>query len=504
MIVHEPNRLTSSDTEQPETEARPIQRLGLRQFTAEAGRAIRAGLPEEAWVEAVILAVSRSGSGYNIDLIERDAQNPSTSARLRGFLSSTGVQHLRQTSSEPFEVESLKGRCVWARIKPSFHPSRHLQATVSDLEPIPSVDTLNQVLEGARLRLVRDGVFSRQRQLPAPTDILRIGVIHPERSAGYADVTSELERLERAGIATSMSFPASFEGSGARQSLCAALKQAGEVALAEGLDVLLLVRGGGHTAGLASLVFEDVASLICTFPVPVITGLGHATDHTLLDDVAWRSADTPSKAIGVVLDLIRNRAEQVMIDYRTIRKAADSSVSQQSQRLQSLRDQILRGAAACVQQQDYQIESARQTGLTCQAFLQTRLDERRQDLEGLIGELIGGAGGLPPTMCRPPRSGGLIQAVLERESMELERLQREITGFLKQALDRAGLALQGLHREIRALSIEGTLARGFALVLDQNRCPVRQIAQIGAAPLTLALADGTVTVRCDDMKSSAI
>ena len=72
MIVHEPNRLPSSDTEQPESEAHRIPRLSLRQFTAEAGRAIRAGLPEEAWVEAVILAVSRSGSGYNIDLIERD------------------------------------------------------------------------------------------------------------------------------------------------------------------------------------------------------------------------------------------------------------------------------------------------------------------------------------------------------------------------------------------------------------------------------------------------
>jgi exodeoxyribonuclease VII large subunit len=248
-----------------------------------------------------------------------------------------------------------RNSCAWVKIKPTFHPSRHLQATISDLELVPTLATLDQVREEARLQLIEEGIFCCQRQLSTPADILRIGVVHPERSAGYADVLSELERLERAGIATMVAFPASFEGSGARQSLCAALKQAGEAARGEELDVLLVVRGGGHAAGLASLVFEDVARLICTFPVPVITGLGHATDHTLLDEVAWRSTDTPSKAVGVVLDLIRSRAEQVMVDYRTIRKVVGSRLSQRSQHLQDLREQLLRDAAACLQQQEYRI-----------------------------------------------------------------------------------------------------------------------------------------------------
>ncbi|MFD2227457.1 exodeoxyribonuclease VII large subunit, partial [Microvirga arabica] len=249
------------------------------------------------------------------------------------------------------------------------------------------------------------------------------------------------------------------------------------MAQGEGLDVLLLVRGGGHAAGLASLVFEDVARLICTFPVPVITGLGHATDRTLLDEVAWKATDTPSKAIGLVQDLIRDRAERIMIDYRTIRKAVNSSIEQQAQLLQVRRERILRDAAACLHQHESRIESAQQTVITSRSFLRTRLDESLQHLERLIRELTG------------VRSG-LFLAVLKRENRELERLRREITCLLQQALDRVGLALEGLHREIRALSVEGTLARGFALVLDHNRHPVRHVAQIGGAPLTLSLADG--------------
>jgi exodeoxyribonuclease VII large subunit len=485
MNLHEPERLPSSGLEQPESEARPIPRWGLRQFTAEAGRVIRSGLPEEVWVEAVILAVSTAGSGYTLDLIETDAQNPSTGARLRVFVPPTVVERLSETTGEDPDLSSLKGSGAWVKIKPSFHPSRHLQPIVSDLELVPTGSGLEQVRDEARLRLIEDGLFCRQHQLLAPADILRIGVVHPERSAGYADVLSELERLERAGIATHRSFPASFEGSGARKSLCAALKQAGEVAQGEGLDVLLLVRGGGHPAGLASLVFEDVARLICTFPVPVITGLGHATDRTLLDEVAWKATDTPSKAIRLVRDLIRNQAEQVMIDYRIIRKAVNSSIEQQTQLLKALREGILWDAAACLRQHEYRIECAQQTAITCQRFLRTRLDGSQQDLERLIRELTG-------------IRSGLFLAVLKRENRELERLRREITCLLQQALDRVGLALEGLHWEIRALSVEGTLARGFALVLDHNRHPVRHVAQIGRAPLTLSLADGAVQVRRAD------
>ncbi|QRM35853.1 exodeoxyribonuclease VII large subunit [Microvirga sp. VF16] len=496
MRMHEPDRRVSIDVETPNDEVRPIPRWGLSQFTAEAGKVIRSGLPEEVWVEAVILTISRGGSGYNLDLIEPYAQNPSTSARLRGFLPTTVVEQMGEIIREAFDIEALRGSVAWVKIKPTFHPSRHLQATVLDLEPIPATDTLDQVLEEARLQLARDRVFRRQRQLQAPTDILRIGIVHPERSAGYADVLTELERLERAGIITSLSFPASFEGSGARQSLCAALALAGEVARGEGLDVLLIVRGGGHSAGLASLVFDDVARLICTFPVPVITGLGHATDHTLLDDVAWRSTDTPSKAIGLVLNLIRDRAEQVMIDYRTIRKAADSDIGRQSHLLQDLRDQILRGAGDCIQRQEHQIDSARQSVAACQSFLQTRLSESRIDLDRLMCELTGNLS--DSDLTRAPLSpSGLFRITLDREGRELDRLQREIASLVKTALERADLALQGLHREIRALSVEGTLGRGFALVLDPNRRPIRHAAEISTAPLRLTLADGVVTVRCE-------
>jgi exodeoxyribonuclease VII large subunit len=197
-----------------------------------------------------------------------------------------------------------------------------------------------------------------------------------------------------------------------------------------------------------------------------------------------------------------------MLDYRMIRKDIDHTLSRLAQDLLAMRDQLLRNMEAHVRHQEYEIEGARQTVATGQAFLQTRLTETRQDLDQLLSELTEGQGANAPSrapLSIPPTcSTGLFQAALEREGRALARLQQEIAQSLERSLEHASLTLEAAHREVKALSLEGTLARGFALVLDHARRPVRHVAQVGASPLILTLADGAVTVRSDALTPSTI
>jgi exodeoxyribonuclease VII large subunit len=98
----------------------------------------------------------------------------------------------------------------------------------------------------------------------------------------------------------------------------------------------------------------------------------------------------------------------------------------------------------------------------------------------------------------------LFQAVLDREGRELVRLRQEISWLLERSVEHASLALEAFQREVKALSLEGTLARGFALVLDHNHRPIRHVAQVSAELLCLTLIDGTVTVRSNNLTSSTI
>ncbi len=215
MTMHDCERLPSGH-EQTKSEVFPVPRLSLRQFMSEAGRVIRNNLSKEVWVEAIVLDVRVNRSGYALDLGEPHTNNPSTGAWLRCFMAAEVFECFREAAGGDIEVAALKGCCAMLRISPTFHLNRHLQASVLELKPTLAHAPLEQMMKEVRFQLLREDILHRQRKLPDPVDILRIGVVHPERSAGYADILPELEKLERSGIAASISFPATFEGPGAR------------------------------------------------------------------------------------------------------------------------------------------------------------------------------------------------------------------------------------------------------------------------------------------------
>jgi exodeoxyribonuclease VII large subunit len=275
----------------------------------------------------------------------------------------------------------------------SFHPHYHLQGQVTGLSPALSEDQFRKALEATRRALKDAGLFDAQSRLAAPADILRLAVIHPVGSDGWADVHPELERLTRHGLLKVVSIPATFEGAGARASLGAALAQVASLA-GEGLDLMLIVRGGA-AAGLRLLPHADVAWTICRLQVPVVTGLGHATDRSLLDEVAWRSADTPSKAAALVIQMIRDRADSAASDYRDIQGNPQRHLSQQSQMLDQIRQDLCRDVQAILAQAIAMTGSNHQVAQTWRATIRLELSHLQGELELCYDELMHGSGTLP-------------------------------------------------------------------------------------------------------------
>lgn len=194
-----------------------------------------------------------------------------------------------------------------------------------------------RIVAEARERLRREGLLDRQKKLAAPADITRLVVIHPVGAAGYADIAGELNRWRAAGILEVLSIPAPFEGAQAVAAMVGALRQAARPSQGQALpDVILLVRGGGARAGLSQLDDESLARTVATLPVLVISGLGHATDRSLVDEVAWKMRDTPSKALALVAGVIREAAIRAVDNKQTIRTAANNAVARANSDLSTL------------------------------------------------------------------------------------------------------------------------------------------------------------------------
>ena len=285
-------------------------------FLAHVAGLLRAGLPRQVWLEASVVGVRSSRYGHTLELVDPIAGQ---GASLRAFLPTAVLQAVRVEVGAGFDPALLAGMTTVALIEPSFDPRWHLGARVVALARSATASLRRRLVEQAMAALKREGLWDRQRRLPAPADVPRIVVVHPAGAAGWADVAARLARWQAAGVIAIRSVAVPFEGERAAAALVRALTEA----VAPGLDgqrpdLVLLVRGGGAREGLAALDEEAVARAVCLCPVPVVCGTGHSIDTTLADGCAWRRVDTPTAAAALVTGLGAAAARAATGDHAAI------------------------------------------------------------------------------------------------------------------------------------------------------------------------------------------
>ncbi len=153
-------------------------------------------------------------------------------------------------------------------------------------------------------------MFAANKQLAVPWDFNSILVVAPEGGAGLGDFQVEADRLQHFGVCQFIYAYSRFQGEGAAREICDALQNAiAHWGRERGAlpDAVVIIRGGGAVNDLAWLNDYDLARFICDLPVPVLTGIGHERDSSVLDEVANTKYDTPSKVIASIEQVIIKR-----------------------------------------------------------------------------------------------------------------------------------------------------------------------------------------------------
>ncbi len=299
--------------------------LGVAQLLA----AVR-GLVEEAvgrvWVAGEVSNLRRAGSGHCYFTLKDDA------AQVRAALFRNDARRL------PFELEDGLAVIVYAEC--SVYEARgDLQLLVRLVEPLGR-GALQLAFEQLRARLEREGLFAPARKRALPAFPRRIGVVTSPSGAAIRDV---IEVTGRRFPATPLLIaPTRVQGEGAEHEIAAALEALTSSPL--GVDVVLLVRGGGSLEDLQPFNTEIVARAILRSPVPVVCGVGHETDVTIADLAADARAPTPSAAAAAVLPdraALRDRWARVR---DRLRRAALHGVERRSARLAQRREALARVA----------------------------------------------------------------------------------------------------------------------------------------------------------------
>ncbi|MDR2385115.1 MAG: exodeoxyribonuclease VII large subunit [Tannerella sp.] len=244
------------------------------------------------WVKAEMNKLNfykHSGHCYP-DLIEK--QDGKIIAQMRAVLWKSDYMRINSFFLKTLDEPLKDGIKILFLAEIIFEPSHGLTLHITDIDPEYTLGDLEREKQDTIRRLKEEGIYDRNRLLKIPLLPQRIAIISVETSKGYRDFLGKIENNAAGYCVFYLLFPSLLQGEKVVQSISAQLQRIRKVM--HHFDAVLIVRGGGGDIGLSSYNNYLLAKEIALFPLPVLTGIGHITNETVVEKVACRNLITPT------------------------------------------------------------------------------------------------------------------------------------------------------------------------------------------------------------------
>lgn len=289
-------------------------------------------LGDTYWVRAEIASLTERGHCY-MELVEK-AKNNTVAAKVRA----TCWQQVYHLLSAYFATETGQtlsvGMQVLLQVEVSFHSVYGLSLNVVGIDPTFTLGDLARQRQLTIQRLQEDGVMDLQRALTIPSLPRRIAVISAADAAGYGDFCHQLLSNNSGFLFRTQLFPAVMQGDQSPASIIAALEQIAYQV--EQYDVVVIVRGGGATTDLRNFDDYSLAFHCANFPLPIIAGIGHTRDVSVVDMVVHTSVKTPTAAAEWLISAMQEQADRLAELQLRLQRIAQHAIRKQQHQLDTL------------------------------------------------------------------------------------------------------------------------------------------------------------------------
>ncbi|MGQ8973391.1 exodeoxyribonuclease VII large subunit [Acinetobacter schindleri] len=314
--------------------------FSLKEYLSTVQEVVKLTFDTPVWVKAEIRNLNIKAGHYYLELAEKDPDNDQVIASCRATIWKFAAQKIVTPFERETGIELSRDLNVLIKVKASFDPQYGFSLNIVEMDSSYTLGDIARRYQEIVQRLTAEGLIERNRQLPTPFDLNRILVIAPENAAGLGDFKKDADALADAQVCEFVYHSATFQGNTApqsiRQSLAQGLKQWAED-YTTAPDLIVIIRGGGAVNDLAYLNDYELAALLCKRSVPIWVGIGHEKDRTILDEIAHRSFDTPSKVIAGIRNHIVERVQDVITNLQIIQRSS----RQQIQAYQNQNDQLM-------------------------------------------------------------------------------------------------------------------------------------------------------------------
>lgn len=307
-----------------------MKQYSLSELCTEIQEVVENDLLERYWVRAEIASLSTRGHCY-MELVEK-AEDNTLAAKVRatcwnnvyGLLSAYFIQETGQ---------ALRiGMQVLVEVSVGFHPVYGLNLNIWNIDPTYTQGDLAKQRQATIRRLKEDGVIDMQKSLEVPTLVRRVAIISAAGAAGYGDFCDQLTN-NRYGYKFELSlFAAIMQGDNAPRSIISALNQI--VKEGDQWDIVVIIRGGGASTDLGCFDDYELANHCAQFPLPILSGIGHTRDMSIVDMVVHTSVKTPTAAAEWLIERIEEQIEVITLLSSRLQRATQYAVIQEQNKLQ--------------------------------------------------------------------------------------------------------------------------------------------------------------------------
>ena len=451
--------------------------LSLYQLNQLIKESLRQVIPTTIWLRAEIHNITTNYSGHcYLDLIEKGENNDQIIAKQRATIWASTYRLLAHKFYSATGGTLQAGMNILVEVSVEFHELYGMSLNVRDIDPTYTLGELQRRRLEVIQRLKKRGLIDKNRQLPMPRLIKRIAIISSPIAAGYSDFIHQLNHNPHGFTYQTTLFPAIMQGPQTEESILSALvsiesQNSGCPILspcfrgtseAEGVlhssfltphssfDIVVIIRGGGATSDLQAFDSELLAERCANFPLPIITGIGHLRDETILDLVAHKNLKTPTAVAEYIISHTLDLDMDLLALGDRIQKSVILRLEQEKNLLTSLSAYIPQYALRLLASSDSKLTS-----------LQHRIELKTADL-------------------------------IAKNRLLLDRKSDQLSALVNQQLQQQQNNLKLIETKLQLLDPQQLLKKGYSFTTHNGKL-VTSITQLTPGDtITTTLSDGVV------------
>lgn len=426
-----------------------INAISLLEFSARVKHLFASPDVQRCWVIAELSDVAVRGGHCYMELVQKDETNTRILAKCRGVIWANLFSRLKYEFELATNTTLMSGLKVMVEATANYHEQYGMSLVITDINPDYTMGGMALKRQEIVRRLTQEGIIDMNKELPWVDVPQRIAIVSAEGAAGYGDFMNQLENNPFGLKFYTKLFSSIMQGEKTVPSVMYALDQINENA--DLFDCVVVIRGGGATSDLHCFDNYELAAYIAQFPLPVIVGIGHERDVTVLDDVAAMRVKTPTAAAEWLI-----ARGEAALNY--INDLSNTIVSLVRNYVSHANEQLAYYSSTVPLVAKNMIESA---NVTLNYYTQT----------------------IPVSV---------------KNHISTSKTQ---LGFLFQSMKQAGeqrimlekMSLVAMEEKVNLLSPQNILKRGYSLTLKDGKVVNSATALKGGEKITTKFADGVIT-----------